>query len=79
MPLASVDPGLSCARYRSGEWLPANKPEWPPALVENAEKYAAGNPQGAIVVPAKGAGLDRSQCSVLLSQPGVGDAVPCFQ
>ena len=79
VPLATVEPGLSCAKYRSADWLRANKPEWPPALVENAQKYAAAVPQGAIVVPPKGSGLDRSQCSVLLSQPGVGDAVPCFQ
>lgn len=78
-PLAQVDAGLSCARYRQGEWLRANKPEWPPALVANAELYAAAVPQAPIVVPPKGKGLDRSECSVLLSRPGVGDAVPCFQ
>ena len=77
-PLAVVDPGLSCAKYRSKQWLNENKPEWPPSLVANVERYAAANPQGAIVVPAKGSGLDRSQCSVLLSKPGLGDAVPCF-
>ena len=71
--------GLSCAKYRSEDWLRANRPEWPPQLVANAVKYASDVPQGPIVVPAKGAGLDRAQCSVLLSQPGVGDAVPCFK
>ena len=79
VPLATVDASLSCAKYRKADWLKANRPEWPPSLVENAVKYAADVPQGAIVVPPKGAGLDRSQCSVLLSKPGVGDAVPCFQ
>ena len=73
VPLASVDAGLSCAKYRTAAWLQANQPEWPPALAEYAEKYAAAVPQRAIVVPPKGAGLDRSQCSVLLSRPGVGD------
>lgn len=77
--LATVDPGLSCAKYRNPEWLRRNAPEWPPELVAYSEKYAADNPQGPIVVPPKGAGLDRSQCSVLLSKPGLGDAVPCFQ
>ena len=48
-------------------------------LQAHAEAYAAATPQGAIVVPPKGQGLDRSECSVLLSRPGVGDAVPCFQ
>ena len=76
--LARVDGALSCANYRRADWLKANKPEWPPALVANVEKYAAAVPQGPIVVPPKGAGLDRSQCSVLLSKPGLGDAVPCF-
>lgn len=79
VPLATVEPGLSCAKYRTGDWLRANRPEWPPSLVANAEKYAAGVSQGPIIVPPKGAGLDRSACSVLLSRPGVGDAVPCFQ
>jgi len=79
VPLATVDASLSCAKYRKADWLKVNRPEWPPSLVENAVKYAADVPQGAIVVPPKGAGLDRSQCSVLLSKPGVGDAVPCFQ
>ena len=79
VPLAKVEPGLSCAKYRTKAWLTANKPEWPPTLVEYAGTYASNVPQGAIVVPPKGAGLDRSQCSVLLSKPGLGDAVPCFQ
>ncbi len=78
-PLATVEPGLSCAKYRQADWLRANRPEWPPALVANAEKYAAAVPQEPIVIPKKGSGLDRSQCSVLLSKPGLGDAVPCFQ
>lgn len=79
VPLATVDPGLSCAKYRTKGWLNANKPDWPPSLVGYAETYAENVPQGPIVVPAKGAGLDRSQCSVLLSNPGLGDAVPCFK
>ena len=77
--LANVDPALSCAKYRQPEWLKRNAPEWPPELVAYSEKYSAANPQGPIVVPPKGSGLDRSQCSVLLSKPGLGDAVPCFQ
>ena len=64
---------------RDGAWLRANRPEVPPALVANFEKYSAAVPQQPIIVPPKGKGLDRSQCSVLLSQPGVGDAVPCFE
>ena len=78
VPLATVEPGLSCAKYRQPEWLRTNKPEWPPELVANVEKYAGAVPQGPIVVPPKGQGLDRSQCSVLLGRQGVGDAVPCF-
>ena len=79
VPLATVEPGLSCAKYRQADWLRANRPEWPPALVANVEKFAAAVPQGPILVPKKGSGLDRTQCSVLLSKPGLGDAVPCFQ
>ena len=79
VPLATVEPGLTCAKYRDADWLRTNRPEWPPALIENTVKYASAIPQGPIVVPPKGSGLDRSQCSVLLSKPGLGDAVPCFQ
>mgnify|MGYP006145400181 CR=1 FL=1 len=76
--LASVDAGLSCARFRKEEWIRANRPEWPPNLVDNANKYAAGVAQGPVVIPPKGSQFDKSQCSVLLSRPGLGDAVPCF-
>jgi len=76
--LASVDPRLSCASFRKAAWLRDNRPEWPPALVENAERYAAAVPQGPVVLPPKGSALDKSACSVLLGRPGVGDAVPCF-
>jgi len=76
--LAEIDAGLSCARFRSAAWLRDNRPEWPPALVAGAEKYAAAVPQGPIVVPSKKSQVDRSECSVLLSKPGLGDAVPCF-
>ena len=76
--LVSVDAGLSCARFRKTAWINENRPEWPPNLVENANKYASGVAQGAVVIPPKGSQFDKSQCSVLLSRPGVGDAVPCF-
>ena len=76
--LERIDASLSCAKFRDEAWLAANRPEWPPNLVENAQKYAAAVPQGPIVMPSKGSTVDRSQCSVLLSRPGIGDAVPCF-
>ena len=77
-PLAEIDAGLSCARFRSAEWLAKERPEWPPALRDGAEKYAAAVPQGSIIMPPKSAQVDRSQCTVLLGRPGLGDAVPCF-
>ena len=76
--LADIDAGLSCARFRSAEWLRTERPQWPPSLRAAAEQYAAAVPQGPIVVPSKKSQLDKTQCSVLLSRPGVGDAVPCF-
>eukprot|EP00966_Prymnesium_polylepis_P112415 2600726-Prymnesium_polylepis.1 len=43
--LAQIEPGLSCAKFRSAEWLKDSRPEWPRALVANVQKYAADVPQ----------------------------------
>lgn len=59
--LAQIDSGLSCAKFRSKEWLKDNRPEWPPQLVENVGKYAANNPQQAIVMPPKGSAPSRGE------------------
>ena len=45
--------GFHAPKFRSKEWLKDNRPEWPPQLVENVGKYAANNPQQAIVMPPK--------------------------
>lgn len=74
--LAEVDPGLSCARFRSAAWLADNRPAWPPALRDAAEQYAAAVPQGPIVMPGKP--TPPKDCVVFLRQQGIGDAVPCF-
>lgn len=79
--LATVDPTLSCGRFRTADWLRQNRPEWPPKLVERAERYAAAVPQAPIVMPPagkQGKGPPPKDCVVLLGRPGIGDAVPCF-
>jgi tetratricopeptide (TPR) repeat protein len=80
--LATIDPSLSCAKFRERAWLRDNRPEWPPELVANAQKYAEAVPQGPIVVPPKrkSGDMDRAQCTLLLGSGsrGIGDAVPCF-
>jgi hypothetical protein len=50
-----VDLRLSCGQFRKEEWLQTNRPEWPPALVENTVKYVRDVPQQAIVMPPKNA------------------------
>lgn len=53
--LATVDLRLSCGQFRKEDWLQTNRPEWPPALVENTVKYVRDVPQQAIVMPPKNA------------------------
>ena len=76
--LATVDPTLSCGRFRTAGWLKENRPEWPPALVEKAGRYAAAVPQAPIVMPPAGKEAPPKDCVVLLGRRGIGDAVPCF-
>ena len=52
-PLAVVDPTLSCGKFRSADWVAANRPEWPAILARRAEDYAAAVPQKPIVMPAR--------------------------
>lgn len=59
--LAQIDSGLSCAKFRSKDWLSENRPEWPPQLLENIGKYAADIPQGPIVMPPKGSPPSRGE------------------
>jgi len=73
--LAQVDSTLSCTQFRDAAWLRANRPEWAASLVNGAAQYAAAVPQAPIKVPPRKAPAD---CTVVLGQPGVGDAVPCF-
>ena len=51
---AEIDEGLSCGRFRNKEWMRTNRPEWPPNLVANLDKYVADVPQGPVVMPKKG-------------------------
>ena len=53
VPLATVDETLSCGRFRTAEWIGANRPEWPPALVEKTTSYAEAVPQKPIVMPSR--------------------------
>jgi len=75
--LATVDPTLSCGRFRAADWIKKERPEWPPKLVERAERYAAAVPQAPIVMPATKEAPPKD-CVVLLGRKGIGDAVPCF-
>lgn len=43
--LADVDERLSCASFRTAEWIRANRPEWPAELANKAAAYAAQVPQ----------------------------------
>ena len=52
--LAEIDEGLSCGKFRNPEWVSSNRPEWPPTLVANLNKYVADVPQRPIVMPQKG-------------------------
>lgn len=54
VPLADIDAGLSCAKFRSSEWTRTNRPEWPPKLIANLEKFAEAVPQAPIIMPPKG-------------------------
>ena len=60
-PLAVVDLTLSCAKFRDGEWLAANRPEWPAALRVATSKYVAACPQQPIVMPPKGSPPSRGE------------------
>ena len=57
----TIDPTLTCSKFRSKDWLGENRPEWPPALVQNVVKYAADVPQGPIVMPPKGSPPSRGE------------------
>ena len=63
LPLVEVDPTLSCAKFRSDEWLTKNRPEWPSKLRAATARYAEVVPQKPIVMPPKG------------SQPSKGELV----
>lgn len=52
---ATIDPGLSCGRFRRSDWVQENRPEWPPSLRVHLAKYAAEVPQGILKMPPKGA------------------------
>ena len=58
---ADVDATLSCAKFRSNDWLRENRPDWPEPLVARVGKYAANVPQGAIVMPPKGSPPTRGE------------------
>ena len=54
VPLAKIDAGLSCARFRDPTWVRQNRPEWPPNLVQQLDKFTAAVPQAPIIMPPKG-------------------------
>merc|ERR1711939_239372 len=53
VPLAKVDATLSCSKFRSADWLQANRPEWPRTLVDEVGAFSEAVPQKAIVMPRK--------------------------
>lgn len=47
--LAKVDAALSCDAFTSEAWLAANRPEWPPELRGDAQKFASLAPKAVDV------------------------------
>ena len=59
--LAQIDGSLSCVKFRDKEWLVSNRPEWPPQLVQNVQKFVDAVPQKPIVMPRKGGPPSRGE------------------
>ena len=60
-PLAEIDASLSCAKFRSEDWLIDNRADWPPNLRKRVVEYAEAVPQGPIVMPPKGSPPSRGE------------------